>query len=708
MKNVKPTQKPKQAPAPMPKSSLLTERAKKIMLAAIVFLLYAMSIGFDFTQDDTLMITSNEYTKQGLEGVGDIFTHDAFDGFFGEGGGNLVAGGRYRPMTHFIFAVEYHFFGPSPAIGHFVNLLSYLLLVLILYAVLKKLLRDLPDKNVLFAQIPFLATLIFAVHPLHTEVVASIKGLDEIFCLGGALATLYFILLFIDKSKPVFLLAAMLSYALAIFSKESAITWLAVIPLALYFFRNVKPMAYVQVLLPLLLVSAVFILIRMQIVGSFLNMKIDKELLNNPFVDSTKSQEIATVIFTWLLYIKLLFFPHPLTHDYYPKQIPILDFSSFSVLVALAVVLLTIFLAIKGLKKKNIWAFGIAFFWITFSITSNLLFNIGTFMNERFMFTPLIGFAIIIAWLYYKYADVKSYSRWLPYLAVVILLLASIKTITRSMVWKDNFTLFTTDVKTSSNSAKVNVSAAEVLLIAAETERNPVKQAQMINDAIAYLQKAAVIHPSYFGAYDLAGKAYYMKKNYHMSLQEYMHCYKLDPADPAVLQNIYAVAIGAVKDSAFTVARSAFIFINRLHPDSLNYRFQMADLYKTIEQYDSSMTMFRSITLQWPSYTPAYNKMAEIQGSLQRLDSAEYFIRKALEINPNDYTSLENMGIVYGLRGDFSNALQYFFKAEKIDSSNYKLYNNIGNTYKYMRDAENAQKYFSIANRKYQSTLKTP
>ena len=59
------------------------------------------------------------------------------------------------------------------------------------------------------------------------------------------------------------------------------------------------------------------------------NKEIQENLLNNPFIYSTKAEEIATVFFTWLLYFKLLIFPHPLTHDYYPKQIPILNFSDF-------------------------------------------------------------------------------------------------------------------------------------------------------------------------------------------------------------------------------------------------------------------------------------------------------------------------------------------------------------------------------------------
>ena len=63
------------------------------------------------------MITSNDLTLKGFSGIGDIFSNDAFVGFFGKEK-DLVAGGRYRPLTHAMFAIEYELFGNSPFVGH--------------------------------------------------------------------------------------------------------------------------------------------------------------------------------------------------------------------------------------------------------------------------------------------------------------------------------------------------------------------------------------------------------------------------------------------------------------------------------------------------------------------------------------------------------------------------------------------------------------
>src|SRR6185369_7431243 len=100
-------------------------------------------------------------------------TRDTFDGYTNVK--NLVAGGRYRPLSVITFAIEIGIFGPGhPAKSHFVNIVLYGLLVVMLF----KFMRDHLFKN--NSLIPFIAALIFAIHPIHTEVVANIKSRDEI------------------------------------------------------------------------------------------------------------------------------------------------------------------------------------------------------------------------------------------------------------------------------------------------------------------------------------------------------------------------------------------------------------------------------------------------------------------------------------------------------------------------------------------------
>ena len=47
-------------------------------------LLYINTIPFDYTLDDKIVITHNEFNKQGFSGIPDIMAYDLFVGFYGK------------------------------------------------------------------------------------------------------------------------------------------------------------------------------------------------------------------------------------------------------------------------------------------------------------------------------------------------------------------------------------------------------------------------------------------------------------------------------------------------------------------------------------------------------------------------------------------------------------------------------------------------
>jgi len=73
-------------------------------IALFAFLLYSNSLFFKYTLDDTLVITENKFTKQGITGIKNILNNDSFVGFLGENK-NLLPGGRYRPLSQITFAI---------------------------------------------------------------------------------------------------------------------------------------------------------------------------------------------------------------------------------------------------------------------------------------------------------------------------------------------------------------------------------------------------------------------------------------------------------------------------------------------------------------------------------------------------------------------------------------------------------------------------
>src|ERR1039457_1130018 len=176
----------------------VTDKYLPLMIIVVfTFILYANTFTNDYALDDLIVINGNAFTKKGFSGLGEIFSYDSFTGFFGKQK-KLVAGGRYRPLSMATFAIEYGFFKDfKPGFSHFLNVLFYAITGILLFLILSRLIK--PQKNKLkqwHLGIPFIATLLFLAHPLHTEVVANIKGRDEIFALMFSLLTVWLILLY--------------------------------------------------------------------------------------------------------------------------------------------------------------------------------------------------------------------------------------------------------------------------------------------------------------------------------------------------------------------------------------------------------------------------------------------------------------------------------------------------------------------------------
>ena len=74
----------------------------------------------------------------------------------------------------------------------------------------------------------------------------------------------------------------------------------------------------------------------------------------------------------------LLFVPHPLTHDYYPRAVEVMTWGDWRVILAFLVHVALLVYALRGLLKKDWLSFGILFYLITLSIVSNIVFPVGT------------------------------------------------------------------------------------------------------------------------------------------------------------------------------------------------------------------------------------------------------------------------------------------------------------------------------------------
>ena len=635
--------------------------------------LYAPTIQYDYALDDQIVILANQYTKQGISGIGKIMSTESMEGFWGVQK-NLLAGGRYRPLSIATFAIEWELFGNNPMVGHLINILLYALTNLLLYRILVVMFaaRSKKPPRYWYLTIPFISTLLFVAHPLHTEVVANIKGRDEIMTFLGALGALYFSLKYVKRERMMDLIWSGLCLFLALLSKENAITFVGIIPLTLYFFTKSSMSKIGRTTLPLLIATAVFLVIRWRVIGYFFNSGTEvTELLNDPFLNASFAEKYATIFSTMGYYLKLLVFPHPLTHDYYPKEFSIIGWADWRAIVPLVGYTAMGLFALWGLKRKNIVAYGVWFYLMSLSIVSNLFFAVGTFMNERFVFISLLGFCLIIAYLLVRYvpkllpnAAAKRYA--VMTIAGFLLLAYSFKTYDRLPAWENNYSLFLTDVETSTNSVKVNTAAGGTIYEQAIRQQDIGLKQQELYRAINYLTKAVEIHPQNISSLLLLGNAYY--------------------ALDGNIDNVFGVYVGIFS-------------INPDHGDATKNLMLFSRNVKTPEEADKFINFYEKYVIPYGvNNATTYAVLGKLYGQYrQDAEKAIEYLERSVSINPNDSGVLQDLGISYGMANQHEKSLNTNLKALKLQPSNPQLLRNIGVAYRSLGDEENAAIYFQKA-----------
>jgi tetratricopeptide (TPR) repeat protein len=615
-----------------------------ILIIALSFMLYSNTLSHQFTLDDPIVLTENMFTVKGFSGIKDIWTHDSFFGYFkSEEKIQLVAGGRYRPLTPTMFAIGWQLFGNSPYWGHFLNILCYALTCILLYVVLLRLLKNTEYRHVVAVATTFL----FLTHPLHTEAIANIKGLDEIMTLMGSLAAVHFSFKAFDRQENgqrANIIAAIIFF-LALTAKENAIMFVFILPLMYYFFTDAPFGKIWKQTLYFIIPAVVFVFIRGAIIGWKFQTNLG-ELMNNPFIKIvdgkyilfTTAERLATVMFTLGKYIILLFLPHPLTHDYYPRQIEMKGFGDWQVLLSLAAYAGLVFLFIKSLKTKNIIGFGIAFYLITLAIVANIFFPIGTNMGERFLFMPSIGFCLIIA--YFGYTLLKKMPSTVGLAALALVLgLYSFKTISRNPAWKDNYTLFLSDINSSPNSAKLRNALGGETIAQAQKEKDPKKQTAMFDEAMTHLQKAVEIHPRFKNAYLLMGNSYNYKKDFEKAIENYKKCLEIEPDDKDAKHNLsityryYGIYYLEQKKDIPNAIR-CLEEVYKYKPDDIE-SIRMLGLAAGLKgDHSKAIEHLTKVIQKLPNDAKAYYDLSIAYASLNNVQKSAEMRQKAAALNP--------------------------------------------------------------------------
>ena len=497
-----------------------------LCLFALAFFQFANTLGHDYAWDDEIVIGSNESVKAGLPGIPRLFLNVDSERLSDQYG--------YRPITLSSFALDISLFGSDrPGWGHFMSVLYFACLILVLFGTLRKLL---PDSHPYFS---FFICFLFIVHPVHVEVVANIKSRDETLALLFGLLALNTFLKSYQEEKVWPMLPAALFLLLGVLSKESAITFLAVLPFSLLFQSGdwKKKLKWSAVL-------PVFILIvgggiwglqtglSVSETGATAGTGVffeDPVLGNSLLQPRTHAQTAATIPVIMLRYLKNFIVPYPLSYYYGYNQLPLTDWGNWQVYLSLVLHIGLLILGILGWRKR--WkgvGMGVGYYFITLSPYLHIVRILPDTMADRYLFAPSLGLCMVVVglgamlWTKLKVGEKWETVKKKPLfwgVGVVLLVLMGL-TWSRNGVWKNNDSLFTNDISRQENCARCHYYHA-LALTDRYKEAAVQEKRELQVEIIHHLNRAIEITPLAYNAYMKLGEAYAVFGNEVMRASTY-------------------------------------------------------------------------------------------------------------------------------------------------------------------------------------------
>lgn len=414
-----------------------------------------------------------------------------------------------RSLTKLSYALNYAFGELNPSGYHLVNLWFHLATTLEVFYLASKILPN---------SAPFWVALLFTVHPIQTETVTYIAGRSNVmmgfFYLSGLIAAIQGLSLWPANEKSRWKAAAwfgiaLLSYLLAVASKEAAITLpLLVIAYDLYFLRKDNRLRQVRNLLYVisgLLVVGIFGALMFhpryfQLLRNILDM-----LLARPPGTHLMTQSVTTVTLVgrFLLPIHLNIDP-----DF--QMVSALDLSAI-----FALLLLSSAIVIGLLLFRRVPVLSLALAWFFITLLPHLLLPRSDFISERHLYLPSVGLLTGLIYLVFKI-------RWkivtLPVLGGIALLLG-IGTIHRNQIYADETTFWLDTVSKSPNKGRPHNNLGYTYLKEGD-----------LNNAAREFERALQINPSYKKASLNLGYVYLLRGDVEKARQVYLRALAFDPA----------------------------------------------------------------------------------------------------------------------------------------------------------------------------------
>ena len=649
------------------------------------FLIYSNTINHDYALDDTGAIQQNLNVQKGLKGIPDILKMDLWEQ-------SEVRLGYYRPLSLITFAVEYEFFQFAPHVSHFNNVSLFAISCVVLFLVLQALLGNVHQF------IPIAITLLFAAHPIHTEVVANIKSRDEILSFLFVFISILFFIWNLQKKKPVFLILSFIAAYLGMLSKETALTGLLMIPVIYYLFSEEK--LKLMKLLPVIAAIGIFFIQKSIFIK---NVIIPVDIINYPYDQDFK---LPTSIYLLVHGLKLLLFPIDLRYDYSYNLIPAVDFNNPITFLGLLMLIGGGLFALNRLMKKSILAVPLSMYFLSIAPGFAFTFLRGGIFAERFLYSAALGFLILLVLLLFnllkrwshRAKNIELYG--IGFFTVLVTSLYSIKTITRNFVWKDNYTLFSTDIKTGETSAQNQRHFAEQTLVKALAEKDTIRKLELANVSLKAFEKSYNMHPMLAESYMKTAVIYQLiLNNPDKAIYFYRKTIECEPTKILRAEAYYNLG------TVYQNNKANLVYASYCYNQSLSFKPDYAPANSATE----ALKKMGINTLLEPTGNSfdenSANRDANYYFNLgyKRASEGKYkdaivAFEEALKMNPKNIDALLNLGNCHGMLGNYQKSIEYNDKIISLSPNEERAYRNNSINYEKMGNLERSKQFLDKAN----------
>ncbi len=332
---------------------------------------------------------------------------------------------NYHPLTMLSLAVNYAIGGLEPFGYHAFNLLLHLINSLLVFL----LLYNMTKRNIF---IPFIAALIFGIHPMHIESVAWVSERKDLLYTLFFLSALLTYIQYIKTKQALFYGLTFGFFILSLLSKPAAV----ILPLVLLLFD----LWYGRKHIPHLLLEKIPFFLGAIALGVYTMQIQDKAIL------SVKRYSILHRLlfagYGFVFYIFKFFIPYPSlpfhAHPIAENSLPIIYWIAPILSIG---VLASVFLI---WRRNKVMVFGILFYLLNLLLVLQIITVGGAVVSERYTYVPYISLAFILAYGCRRLmAQFSDYQKIIQGVLIFWLLAIGAYTFQHQKIWKNGKTLWT-------------------------------------------------------------------------------------------------------------------------------------------------------------------------------------------------------------------------------------------------------------------------